>query len=224
MVKGRRARRASEALAAQLLEELGFRIVEMHRPVEVDGIEVSDIDIVAERDGVLYAVEVKAGAADVSGIRQAYVNGLLAGMRPLIVARGYAGREAEALAKRLGVEVVLLPDMVAAGSDELREIVREAVSDALSELLDRLTRCPPLSGEEWRLVEAIAREESLPEAAKSLGLSLGEAARVVAALRRKAGLRAGRRLALEARILLLCRRLGLPGSGEEVDDEADSVG
>jgi predicted RecB family endonuclease len=219
-VKGRRIWKASEALAARLLEELGFRVVGFHVPVLVGDVEVSDIDIVAERGGEKYAVEVKAGAADVSSIRQVYVNATLAGMRPLIVARGYSGEEAEALARRLGVEVILLPDMVAAGTDEVREIVYEAVADALSELLARLLECPPLEAVEWRLIEAIASRGSLTEAARHLGMSVEEAARLLAGVRRKARLRTGRPLALEARLLALCRRLRLPAPSEEVDGHA----
>ncbi|MEB3851954.1 MAG: restriction endonuclease [Desulfurococcales archaeon] len=207
-MKGRRARRASEALAAHLLEELGFRVVRLHEPVVVGGFEVSDIDIVAERGGELYAVEVKAGAVDVSGLRQAYVNSILTGMRPLVVARGFAGEEARALAERLGVEVITLPDLVAAGADEVREIVREAVLDALVEALGRLLSCPQLSEDEWRLVEAIAAEGGLPQAARRLGLSVEEAARALASMRSRAGLTGGRRLVLEARLLALCRLLG----------------
>ena len=205
---GRRHSRASEALAARILEELGFRILSTHEPVVVDGVEVSDIDIVAERGGERYAVEVKAGAVDVSGVRQAYVNALLAGMKPLIVARGYSGEEARALAERLGVEVILLPDMVAAGADEVREIVREAVADAVLEVLGRLLDCPSLDPGEWALIESIARNGGLPPAAEELGLSLEEAARIIASLRRRGAIRwSGRSLALEARILALCRRL-----------------
>ncbi|MEB2837181.1 MAG: restriction endonuclease [Desulfurococcales archaeon] len=200
--------RASEALAARLLEELGYRVLGVHVPVTVNGVEVSDIDIVAERGGERYAVEVKAGAIDVSGLRQAYVNAVLTGMKPLVVARGYSGDEARALASRLGVEVILLPDVVAAGADEVREITREAVADALAEVIGRLVDCPSLGEEDWRLLEAIASEGGLPGAAERLGLSLEEAARRVASLRRSGVLRwTGRGLVLEARILLLCRRL-----------------
>jgi len=202
--------RASEALASRVLEELGFTIIDYHVPVIVDDVEVSDVDIVAEKDGRRYAIEVKAGAIDVSGLRQAYVNSVLTGMKPLVVARGYSGDEARALAKKLGVEVIVLPDTVMASPDDLREIVREAVVSAIADVIGRLTDCPSLTKEEWVLVEAIA-SEGVAGAAERLGLAIEDVAKALASLRKRGILRwsGGRSLVLEARLLALCRRLSL---------------
>jgi predicted RecB family endonuclease len=211
--KRRRGRplRSSEALASRILEEMGYTIVGYHVPVIVDGVEVSDVDIVAEKDGKRYAVEVKAGAIDVSGLRQAYVNAILTNMKPLVVARGYSGEEAEVLAKRLNIEVVIVPDAVMASSDDLREIVREAVADALTEVLGRLIDCPQLSEEEWSLVEAIA-SGGVAGAAEKLGQPVEAVAKAVASLRKRGALQwsGGRSLILEARLLVLCRKFEIP--------------
>lgn len=204
--------RSSEALASRILEEMGYTILDYHVPVVVDGVEISDIDIVAEKDGERYAVEVKAGAIDISGLRQAYVNAILTNMKPLVIARGYSGDEAEVLARRLNVDVIVIPDAVMASSDDLREIIREAVADAVTDILGRLVDCPTLPEEEWSLVEAIA-SSGVAGAAERLGLPIDVVARAVASLRKRGVLRwsGGRGIVLEARLLTLCRRLSKSG-------------
>jgi predicted RecB family endonuclease len=83
-------------------------------------VEVGEVDILAvDGDGNTYAVEVKAGKIDISGIRQAYINAKLIGAKPLVIARGYAEEGARELARELGVEVVLLPDYVFLSVDDL---------------------------------------------------------------------------------------------------------
>ncbi len=209
MAKGRRAWRASEEAAARLLEKLGYRIAAFHEPVVVDGVEVSEIDIVAEKDGVVYAVEVKAGSADVSAVRQAAVNAQLYGARPMIVARG-ADEKARAVASRLGVELLLLPDMLYAGFDELREAVAEAVYSALDEFLSILASCERVEPGDVSVLEAIAWSDTFPEAAERMNLSLGEAQRRIAELARRGILPRGpySRLRLAARMLLACIYMG----------------
>jgi len=209
MASGRRAWRASEALAAWLLEDLGFRVVELHRRVTVDGVDVGEIDIVAEKDGELYAVEVKAGQADIGAVRQAYVNAVAAGMKPLILARG-ADDSARKLAEKLGVELIVSSDIIYAGSDEVREIVREAVADALLSIASTLYNCTQLTEEEAATLEAIASSATIAEAAEKLGTQVGEVAKRLDSLRRKGVLPRDRNyksLRAAAMAALLCRKL-----------------
>ena len=204
----RRLRRASEAVAALLLEDLGFRVLEVRRPLVVGGEEVSDIDIVAERGGQLYAVEVKAGSADVGAVRQAYTNAVLAGMRPLIVARGVDDK-ARAAASRLGVEILVLPDLLLAGYEDLREAVREAVLSVVEEIAQTLLAACGAGEEELRVLEAVAASETVQDLADRLGVSVEEAGRLLGRLRRRGLLPGGsyRVMRLAARIsLLACRR------------------
>ncbi|MEB3774720.1 MAG: YraN family protein [Desulfurococcales archaeon] len=174
--------RSSEALAASLLEELGYRVIEYHKRLEVDGVEVSDIDIVAERDGDIYAVEVKAGMADVNAIRQAYVNATLAGMKPLIISRG-ADDRALKVAEKLGVEIITLPDLLVAGPDEIREIVVEAVWDALVRIASIQLYCEQLRSE-IDVIRAIAESETINDAASTLGVGIEEIGRRIDMLRK----------------------------------------
>ena len=210
-MKPGRISRASEAVAASLLEEMGFRIVGYRKKVEVEGVEVGEIDLLAERDGALYAVEVKAGPLDVGGVRQAYVNAVVAGARPLVVARGYADDSARRLAERLGVEVITLPDSLPVTPEELRETVKEAVEAALAGVLARLASCPATpTPEEERVLEAIASSPTIKDAADKLGVTVQELARAIAGLREKGLLTERgpyRRLRIDAALTLLCHRL-----------------
>lgn len=210
MASGKRAWRASEALAAWLLEELGFRVVEFHHRITVEGVDVGEIDIVAERKGQLYAVEVKAGQADVGAIRQAYVNAVAAGMKPLVVARG-ADDAARRLAEKLGVELLVSSDIVYAGSDEVREIVREAVAEALLGLAQTLYSCNVIDERDEETLRAVAESPSIGEAAERLGLPLGELARRLDELRRRGVLpreKGWKSLRAAAMLALICRKLG----------------
>ncbi|MGC9209976.1 MAG: recombinase RecB [Acidilobus sp.] len=201
--------RESEEIAARFLEGLGFNIVELRRKVVVDGVEVSDIDIVAEKDGVSYAVEVKAGYVDVSSVRQAYVNSVLTGMRPLIVARGFSDESAVAVAKRLGVQVLTLPDQLYAQPDELFDVVEGAVEDALERVTRPLAFCGRLDAERLRVLKAIASSEDFTSAAKDLGLRPEELGRLMEGMREEGLIPRGSFQAAKvaSRLLLLCQAL-----------------
>ncbi|MCE4602141.1 MAG: recombinase RecB [Desulfurococcales archaeon] len=203
-----RSWRSSEAIAAQILEDLGYTVVDKHVQVEVDGVQVSDVDLVAEKEGIRYAVEVKAGMADVNAVRQAYVNAKLTGMRPLIIARG-ADDRALKVSERLGVEIITLPDLVIAGVDDVREIVEEAVWSAIVRITSIPRYCKELGNEDLKVLEAIASTDTISEAAEMIGASVGDVARVLDKLR-KLGLmpkpqKYGMVKALASLTLILCR-------------------
>ena len=176
--------RASEDVAAAILEEMGYRIIGKRQPVVVEGEQVSDIDLVVEKNGVKYAVEVKAGYADVGGVRQAYVNALLTGMRPLIVARGFSGRDAEVLAEKLGVEVVLLSDIFVTDAAELAAVVEAAVAEALTRALSSILSGKEPSPKDIRYLEAIANSDSIASAAEALGVGIEDVGKAIARLKR----------------------------------------
>ncbi|ACB38961.1 restriction endonuclease [Pyrobaculum neutrophilum] len=109
-----------ERYVVDLLPALGLTPKATRYKIYRDGVEVGEVDILAvDQNGNTYAVEVKAGKVDVSGVRQAYVNAKLIGAKPLVIARGYADENARQLAKELEVEVVLLPDYIFLSIDDL---------------------------------------------------------------------------------------------------------
>ncbi|GAB6148165.1 restriction endonuclease [Stetteria hydrogenophila] len=208
-MKPGRVARASEAIAASLLEDMGFRVKGVRVKVEVSGVEVGEVDILAEKGGETYAVEVKAGALDVSGVRQAYVNAQLLGAKPLVVARGLADDSARVLAERLGVEVITLPDSLPLTPEEVHEAVKHAVLEALEELASRLFNCPTLTREEAETLEAVAASETIKEAGERLGVTVEDLAGRLGSLRRRGILQGGsyKRLRVQASLTLLCRML-----------------
>ncbi len=200
--------RASVEVAKRVLASRGLEVVGEGVRVEVGGVEVGEVDVLARGPGgELYAVEVKAGQASASDVKVLYVNALVLGARPVLVARA-CSEEAAALARRLGVEVHLLSDLLAVDAEELYETVRAAVGDAILELLSCLRALR--SGEAARVLEAIASHGSLQEAAGALGLRAEELERRIGELR-AAGLipplHGYRRLRLYAEAVLALREL-----------------
>ncbi|MCE4598676.1 MAG: YraN family protein [Desulfurococcales archaeon] len=206
-MKPRRAWRSSEAIAASILEDLGFNIVELHKRISIEGFDVGEVDIIAERDGVYYAVEVKAGMADVSGVRQAYVNALLLSMKPMIVSRGI-DEKALKLAEELGVEVITLPDLIIASVDELRDIVRDAMASIIYELLSVLNSCNLINEDDYIIINAIASTPTLHDAANTLGIGVNDVVKRISELRNKGVITGGKdysSLRLQAMLLILCK-------------------
>ena len=61
---------SSERIAVDVLERMGFKVLERGRRIVVDGVEVGEADIIAESpSGDRYCVEVKAGRASVNDLR-----------------------------------------------------------------------------------------------------------------------------------------------------------
>jgi len=178
---------ASEKIAVGVLEELGYRVIETGRKVVINNVEVGEIDAMAtDPSGELYAVEIKAGRVDVSGIRQAYVNSILVGAKPLVVCKGFADDAARELAERLGVKVIQLSDVFLVESEELYTIVREVIEETLVDYLEIFYGyAPQLKTEHYEVLEAIRSTSTIEEAASKLGLDPAGLARRIDELRRQ---------------------------------------
>lgn len=112
-----------ERYVLDILPSLGFVPKALRYKIYRGDVEVGEVDILAtDNKGETYAIEVKAGRVDITGIRQAYVNAKLIGARPMVIARGYADEGARELAKELGVEVVILPDYFFLSIDDLYSV------------------------------------------------------------------------------------------------------
>ena len=178
--------RSSERIAQRVLEEMGLKIVDIHKKVIVDGIEVGEIDFVAEdpTTGDTYGVEVKAGKIDITGLRQVYVNCLLANLKPLVICKGFADDSASILAEKLGIKVVQLSDWFLVESEELEVLMREVMEDLIEQyFIYLLLPIPKLKPEYEVLIEAISESSSISEAAEKLGMKLDELARRISSLR-----------------------------------------
>lgn len=193
----------AEMLAEALLAEKGFTVLQRRYTLERDGVKLAEIDLLAEKDGKRYAVEVKTGRVSTTDIRQAYSNAKLLGARPLIVARGFSDKSAEKYAEELGVEVLRVPDYLLVTPEELEAILARSIEKALADAI------PPnplaLEAGDIPLLEALAASSGFEAAARQLGLSTAELERRVAELHRRGLLGSGGywKLKLQSRILLL---------------------
>lgn len=177
---------ASERIAIGVLEELGYKIVELNKKIEIDGVEVGEVDaIVVDQSGEQYAVEIKAGRIDVTGIRQAYVNALLTKSKPLVIAKGYADEAARGLADKLGVRVIQLSDVFLVDSEELYIIIREVIEETLTDYLEVFYAfSPSVKQEQLQILEAIAQSSTIDEASERLGLDPSSLAKRIEDLKR----------------------------------------
>ena len=173
-----------ENIAEEVLARRGFRIISKRYRIKVEGVDIAEVDILAEKDGEKYAVEVKAGRVSVTDLRQVYANAVLLKAKPLIVCRDFSDEAARKTAELLGVEVLFLPEfLVFVAPEELIYSVKTAVKEVLLEVL-----APPqveLSPEDMSILKAIAEADSFRDAAVKLGVEVGELGRKVAELKKK---------------------------------------
>ncbi|MET1129187.1 MAG: restriction endonuclease [Thermoproteota archaeon] len=182
-MKGSRRALASERIALRLLEEMGYTTIETHKKIVINGVEVSEVDaIVKDRNGDIYAVEIKSGRIDVQGIRQAYTNALLVNAKPMVVGRGFSDDAARELAENLGVKVIELEDLFLVDPAELELLIYKTAAEAVAEVIHLLfnPRIPVKPGE-LQILAALSSSGSLHEAAESLNKDIEE---IVAVVRR----------------------------------------
>jgi Predicted endonuclease (RecB family) len=199
----------TEQLALFVLESEGFEILGRREKIVRGSSEIAEVDLVARKQGELYAVEVKSGKVSVTDVRQAYTNAKLLGAKPLILARSFSDDAARALAEELGVQVILLPEyMHFVSPEELAELVEKALVSILDRLLP--AGLPELSEEETRVLEALARGSTFSEAARLANMREDELGRAIERLRERGLLVHGRssaELRLQAKVVLLLRSL-----------------
>jgi predicted RecB family endonuclease len=178
---------ASERIAVSILEELGYRVLEVGRKIIINDTEIGEVDVLAEdQSGEKYAVEVKAGRLDVGGVRQAYVNALILEAKPMVICKGFADDAARELAEKLGVRVVQLSDVFLVESEELYSIVREAVEEVLTEYFELFYGYTAhLKPEHYEILSAIYSSTSIEEAAEKLNLDVSALARHIDELRKQ---------------------------------------
>ena len=216
-MKPRRKGRVSEEVAANVLEKFGFSIIEKRKRVLIDGIEVAEIDLIAKKNGELYAIEVKAGSADVSSIRYTYANAKLLNMKPLIVAKGFSNEAAKIVAKKLGVDVIELSDVFLIDEEELYFIVKEAMKEIFIEILSDLLSCKNLSPDDLNVIKNIGISTSFSEAADRLGVDIKDLARKISELKRNKTIEGNggfNNLRLNALIMFLCNEIRCPKGAE----------
>ncbi len=172
-----------EDYVAELLSKLGFIILGKRIRVYVDGNEVGEVDILAQdAAGNKYAVEVKSGKIDVTGIRQAYVNAKILNAKPLIVARGFSNSSAEALARELGVETITLDENVLIRTEELMLTLEMVLYKFMEETLTMLEKIREIA-ENRHIREAILKCDDWSCMCRELGLQSEECGTMIMRIR-----------------------------------------
>ena len=185
-LSAKRRWRSSEEIALRFLEEQGYKILDTHHKIKIEGIEIGEVDaIVEDEEGNKYAVEIKAGRIDVTGIRQAYVNAQLLGYKPLVVAKGFSDESAALLAEKLGVKVIQLSDYFLVESEELETLIKASIRSIIEEFLNALLVSKNLNPEETDFLATIAQSRNIKEVADKLGISVEEVARKIKRLQNK---------------------------------------
>lgn len=174
----------SEMLAELVLELKGYEVKQRRYVVQRDGIKLAEIDIIAEKDGKTYAVEIKSGRISVTDIRQAFSNAMLINARPLIIGRGFADDSAKRYAEELSVETFLYPDyIVFLGPEELQALLEKSLTRFFLEIFSGNPKT--LSDEDWEIINTIAENKTLAEAAVKLGVREKELGKKIGDLRNK---------------------------------------
>ncbi len=189
-MKPRRRWRASERIALSVLEERGYRVLERNKKIVVNGVELSEVDaIVVDKSGEKYAVEIKAGRVDVGGIRQAVVNAQLLGLKPLIVAKGFADDAARELAKFLGVKTILLEDVFLVDSEELALLIESVFRQVLEKYLTLLILLDKdITEKYYNELKVIALSENIVDASQKLRKDIHMLAETIKKIKEELGI------------------------------------
>lgn len=163
---------SAERIARGILEKKGFKILEVNPKVLVKGVEIGEIDLIVQDDSGIYAVEAKAGRADVGSVRQIYANAKLLGYMPMLVCKGFANDAAEAIARELEVNMIEMGEFyLLLEPEELETIVRKAMRDVLDEYGLRPIPIKPPSEDDIRILTALVGSSASEQAAYNLGVS-----------------------------------------------------
>ncbi|MDW8033588.1 MAG: YraN family protein [Nitrososphaerota archaeon] len=161
---------SAEEVAASLLENLGYLILDKRKQIIVGGVKIAEIDLVAkDPDGNIFAVEVKSGKASVTDVRQAYSNSKLINAKPLLICRGFSDPSAISLASEFDVRYLLLPEYYLFTLEDFKEIAKELIYDILALYLS--LEIKNIGVEDVKIIEAIAVSKDFKEAVEKLGIS-----------------------------------------------------
>lgn len=109
----------------------GYDIIALNHPITSGGKNIAEIDIIAEKDGVVYAIEVKSGRANVAAVRQIYANSKLAGYKPFLICKK-SDETMRQVAQQLGVKLMEFSEYyLLFEPEELESIVKECMEEVM---------------------------------------------------------------------------------------------
>ncbi len=166
---------SSERIAKRLLESRGFHILSTNHAIMEGDEKVAEVDIIAEdANSERYAVEVKAGKADVNSIRRAYANAKLCEYKPMLICKGYADDAVQKAALKLDVKVVELSEYyLLLEPEELESIIKKCVEEVF-ETHGFLPYSAEIDVKDRKLLRAISVSKDLDEVTKKLNIDRKE--------------------------------------------------
>ena len=188
MVKPRVKGKSSERIAEAILDRLGYKILESNKKIAVNDIEAFEVDfIVKDSRGSKYNVEVKAGRASVSDLRQIYADSKILDLRPMIVCRDLADNAAKAVSEELKIKVLKFSEYyMLLEPEELETIVRSVMRDVLNEYgLHPILPIDAIERSDIKILEKVAGSSTMNEAAEELNLNAESLGMKFGEMRRK---------------------------------------
>jgi len=166
-----------------MLESKGYEIIATNYKINSKGENIAEIDIVAEKDGEKYAVEVKSGKASLTSVRQVYANAKLAGLKPLLICKKSDDAIKEA-AKKLGVEIMEFSEYhLLLEPEELESIVKKCMEEVLEE--HGFIPVLKLDDETQLILKAVSEAKNFEHACKLLKMKEEELTTKLGKLSRK---------------------------------------
>ncbi|MEA2055134.1 MAG: hypothetical protein U9O96_08560 [Candidatus Thermoplasmatota archaeon] len=167
-----------------MLSSRGYAIVALNHRIDSGGENIAEIDILAEKDGDMYAIEVKSGRANLTAVRQIYANAKLGGYKPLLICKKSDESTREA-AKQLGVKIMEFSEYhLLLEPEELESIVKECMEEVMEEY-GFLPYALNLSKKDIKVLKAIASAKDFAHAADMLKLDGDALGKKLASLSRK---------------------------------------
>lgn len=166
-----------------MLESKGFSIIETNYKINSKGENIAEIDIIAEKDGERYAVEVKSGKASLTSVRQAYANAKLAGYKPLLICKKSDEATKEA-SKKLNVEIMEISEYyLLLEPEELESIVKKCMEDVMEEygFIPSLN----IDKETYKFFKGIADSNDFENAKKILKMNDKEISKKISELKKQ---------------------------------------
>ncbi len=159
-----------------MLDSMGYAIIEANHELHSKGETIAEIDILAEKDGVRYAVEVKAGRANLSSVRQAYANAQLAGMQPMLICKKADDAVRESAAQ-LDVSIIAFSEYhLLLEPEELESIIKTCMEETM-EQYGFLPYNVSLDERDRKVLHALATTGDFAAAAKKLDMNDDELGR-----------------------------------------------
>ncbi len=113
------------------------------------------------------------------------MNAVVAGYKPLVVAKGYADDSARELADKLGVKVIQLSDYFLIEAEELENIIRDTITNTLADFLTIIAEDKQIPPGDLVLLEQIVASPTIKDLSEKLDLHIRDVVKEIKRLQNK---------------------------------------